>query len=196
MLASIQDLFEDLSQISEKSLAWILGSHLVWALLLALVLIFAGCATYPAKRISIESSLGSYLVMFLGEATEAGVEVPEGNLDSLNTIVFMDMNKTEHIGYCLEEWHADQTGWHLIQSIFVDPEYWMYLNSCERKGLMFHEFGHCLLALEDLHSLEDKKSLMFDSVQWDTSPDCAETQARINVMFSAAKESDTEVERS
>jgi hypothetical protein len=165
---------------------WLTAALMLTALLFAASLF--GCGdSFANPPASIDPVLGNYLVDFLAASSKAKVSIPAPNLLALNKMFFIEMDSRVHVGFCDYEKATSPTGVHNTRLIAIDQNYWTGLNDCERRALVYHELGHCLLDLPDLHNPEDMSSVMFESAQYDPTPNCAFSTKRINVMLQGVR---------
>lgn len=89
------------------------------------------------KGVSITSDFKPYVQDFIDEGKAVGKTIVIDNL-SIHFIPALDGSV---IGECWDRGHGT-TG---IPSILISKEYWDYANDVERRVLLFHEMGHCVL---------------------------------------------------
>lgn len=86
--------------------------------------------------------LQTYVKEFIADAKARGIELSDDNL----TIDFKGHLSNTHdglvtIGMCLPFLFSKR-------EVFIDPNHWAFASPIERKVLIYHELGHCLLGLE------------------------------------------------
>jgi hypothetical protein len=139
---------------------------------------------YGRSQKFVDPALKAYFSEFISDALAAGVPMDVERFVDLKSIVFAKITTNGVLGYCISAEYLDLGGFHRELNIEIDPEMFASLSKCDRRALIYHELGHCLLGLD--HS-PYKDSLMFWYIQPDKSASCNRTKERIHVMFMDAR---------
>jgi hypothetical protein len=143
--------------------------------------LFVSCGSEASEPNVFDPTLHPFVGEFITDAIAADVYVDPLRVKGLGSITFGATGSATSIGVCRTSVYPDGV---ISLEIVIDPVYFMQVDHCTQKALMYHELGHCLLGLG--HSTSED-SVMYPSITPDPTMSCAPTDEKIRVMFLDAK---------
>lgn len=125
--------------------------------LLPLLLLLIGCqATHIPKGVIIEAQLQPYVDDFIAEGKSQGKSITIDNL--IAKFAHLD---EDTLGECWRYDNADDG----TPKILIDIDSWEDETDVERRVLLFHELGHCVLNREHIETW-DINGLIVSSIMY------------------------------
>lgn len=108
-------------------------------IILLLSFVLAGCNQHlkPYKILSIDPQLQPYFYSFLKDAADLGHPIL---VDNLSMHFVTNLIPSSHQGVCEKNKNPPR--------ILISLQYWQSFQEIEKKALVYHELGHCVLGLE------------------------------------------------
>jgi hypothetical protein len=102
-------------------------------IIILIIIMAAGCGRSPERVYSVQPEFESYVKDFQADAVTYGKKEI-----SLDAGLIVEMKEISYAGLC----HLTP---HKPPHVEIDTLTWAHATSIERKMLMYHELGHCLL---------------------------------------------------
>lgn len=111
-------------------------------------------AGLPASQLAWEEELKPYVSEFWGECLKLDIDAQYLCASNIGSLMYVGWGETgEGLGYCQKAILPPK-----FSRIIIDRQKWAELGEFQRKALMYHELGHCLLDRD--HQRSYGKSLM------------------------------------